>query len=405
MSDSTKHPIGRSRLCAREALSTHLVRAKADDRPSLEKLEPGCIYSVFDVVPAGMSLFLGLVSSEQIARNPGRTLADLVADPIPAPVHENTPLEIVKNRLEKEHLPALAVLNDSGDFVGAVTQTSLIDALLKRENELLLDASQRHAEWSTDRNPSLSWSEQLRSLSLATRSLLRIMNTIKLERHLLENSLEYLTHLLSARYGAIGIFDEQGQLAEFIYTGLSEEQAQRIEHWPEGKGLLGRALVRNQILRLQNLHEHPHAAGFPPGHPPMRNLLAVSISHEGQTYGRIYLCDKTNGAPFSGEDELLVATFADTLALAIRNIWNQEGRRRAEEQLRIAASVFENSSEGILIADADTNIVMVNRALTTITGYSEDEVIGQRPSMFSSGRHDRKFYREMWRNLNETGQW
>jgi diguanylate cyclase (GGDEF)-like protein/PAS domain S-box-containing protein len=405
MSDSTNHPIGRSRLCAREALTDQLTRAKADDRPSREELVPGCIYSVFDVLPAGISLFLGLVSSEQIARNPDQILADLVVDPIPAPVHENTPLEIVKSRLENEHLAALAVFNDSGDFIGAVTQTSLIDALLKREKELLSDESHRHAELSTNRDPSPSWSEQLRSLSLATRSLLRIMNTIKLERHLLESSLEYLTRLLSARYGAIGIFDEQGQVAEFIYTGLSEEQAQRIEHWPEGKGLLGRALARNQFLRLQNLHEHPHAAGFPPGHPPMRNLLAVSISHNGETYGRLYLCDKTDGGFFDGDDELLVATFADTLALAIRNIWNKEGRRRAEEQLRIAASVFETSSEGILITDAKANIVMVNRALTTITGYSKDEVIGRKPSMFSSGRHDRQFYRQMWLSLDESGQW
>lgn len=117
MSDSTNHPIGRSRLCAREALTDQLTKAKADDRPSREELEPGCIYSVFDVLPAGISLFLGLVASEQIARNPDRILADLVVDPIPAPVHENTPLEIVKNRLENEHLAALAVFNDGGDFL------------------------------------------------------------------------------------------------------------------------------------------------------------------------------------------------------------------------------------------------------------------------------------------------
>lgn len=405
MSNPISHSTERSRLCARDALTGQLIKTRADERPSPEDLVPGLVYGVFDVLPAGISLFLGLVSSEQIAQNPERILADLLPNPIPAPVHENTPLEIVKSRLENEQLAALPVFNDSGDFIGAVTQSSLLNALLKREQELLSDAQHREAGLPPSRAFSLSWSEQLRTLSLATRSLLRIMNTITLERHLLEGSLEYLTRLSLARYGAIGIFDEQGQLAEFIHIGLSEDQAQRIGRWPEGKGLLGKTLATNHILRLQNLNEHPHAAGFPPGHPPMRNLLAVSISHDGQTYGRIYLCDKTNGAPFSGDDELLVATFADTLALAIRNIWNQEGRRRAEEQLRIAASVFENSSEGILITDADANIVMVNRALTTITGYSEDEVIGQKPSIFSSGRHDREFYREMWRSLNETGQW
>ncbi|HYE34454.1 EAL domain-containing protein [Methylocaldum sp.] len=405
MSDQTKHPVELSKLCAREALTDQLIRAGADSRPSLQELLPGGVYGVFDFLPAGISLFLGLVSSEQIAMNPERILADLVPVPIPAPVHENTPLEVVKGRLESEHLAALAVVNDHADFIGAVTQTSLLNALLNREQELLAEARRSYADLPTNRRQSASWPEQLKSLSLATRSLLRIMNTITLERHLLESSLEYLTRLLSARYGAIGILDEHGQLTEFIHTGLSEEQAQHIGKWPEGKGLLGVPLVQNQILRLENLNESPHAAGFPPGHPPMRNLLAVSISHAGQIYGRLYLCDKTDGRFFDGDDELLVATFADTLALAIRNVWNQEGRRRAEEQLRIAASVFETSSEGVIITDAKANIVMVNRALTTITGYSEDEVIGRKPSMFSSGRHDQDFYREMWRSLDETGQW
>lgn len=66
-------------------------------------------------------------------------------------------------------------------------------------------------------------------------------------------------------------------------------------------------------------------------------------------------------------------------------------RKRMEGQLRIAAQVFENSHEGILITDADTRIISVNRAFSEITGYSAEDALRQNPSFLSSGRHDPDF--------------
>jgi diguanylate cyclase (GGDEF)-like protein/PAS domain S-box-containing protein len=80
-------------------------------------------------------------------------------------------------------------------------------------------------------------------------------------------------------------------------------------------------------------------------------------------------------------------------------------RKRTEAQLRITASVFENSQEGILITDAGNNIVEVNAAFTRITGYGRDEAIGRNPRMLGSGRQDSAFYQEMWRSLQQDGHW
>lgn len=79
-------------------------------------------------------------------------------------------------------------------------------------------------------------------------------------------------------------------------------------------------------------------------------------------------------------------------------------RRLAEEQLRIAAMAFE-SRRGIVVSDANNVIVGVNRAFTTLTGYSPAEVVGKTPAMFSSGRHGPAFYRSMWQALNEQHYW
>ena len=80
-------------------------------------------------------------------------------------------------------------------------------------------------------------------------------------------------------------------------------------------------------------------------------------------------------------------------------------RRVAEEKLRLAARVFENSGEGIIITDADSNILMVNAAFTAATQYTAEEVIGKNPRILSSGEQDAEFYRNMWRALGENGEW
>jgi len=80
-------------------------------------------------------------------------------------------------------------------------------------------------------------------------------------------------------------------------------------------------------------------------------------------------------------------------------------RKRADERQRLAASVFENTSEGILITDVEGMIQFVNPAFTAITQYEAKEAIGQNPRILSSGRHDRPFYEAMWGALQEFGHW
>ncbi|MGZ4995594.1 MAG: putative bifunctional diguanylate cyclase/phosphodiesterase [Methylobacter sp.] len=80
-------------------------------------------------------------------------------------------------------------------------------------------------------------------------------------------------------------------------------------------------------------------------------------------------------------------------------------RKRVEEKLRLAATVFENTLEGILITDAKTNIISVNQALCSITGYSAEEIIGNTPNIIKSERHSHAFFRQLWDILNKAGQW
>jgi diguanylate cyclase (GGDEF)-like protein/PAS domain S-box-containing protein len=79
--------------------------------------------------------------------------------------------------------------------------------------------------------------------------------------------------------------------------------------------------------------------------------------------------------------------------------------RESEEQMRLAASVFEGTSEAILISSPENRILSVNHAFCTMTGYDESELVGKDPRLQKSGRHDAAYYQAMWSSLQNTGQW
>lgn len=80
-------------------------------------------------------------------------------------------------------------------------------------------------------------------------------------------------------------------------------------------------------------------------------------------------------------------------------------RKQNQQELRLVAEVFRNSSEGIVITDPQGVIVKVNDAYCDIMGYARDEVIGAKPSKVKSERHDHEFYRLMWQSLTKDGYW
>jgi len=80
-------------------------------------------------------------------------------------------------------------------------------------------------------------------------------------------------------------------------------------------------------------------------------------------------------------------------------------RKESQEKLQLSSRVFNSTSEGITITDANKVIIDINPAFSDITGYSREEAIGQNPSILSSGKQSPEFYKEMWQKINEEGHW
>ncbi|MBF0217906.1 MAG: EAL domain-containing protein [Gammaproteobacteria bacterium] len=80
-------------------------------------------------------------------------------------------------------------------------------------------------------------------------------------------------------------------------------------------------------------------------------------------------------------------------------------RKTAEAQQTLAASVFANISEGVIITDTKGSLLDVNQSFSRITGYSRSEVLGKNPRFLKSGKHDPSFYEAMWCSLSQKGFW
>ncbi len=71
----------------------------------------------------------------------------------------------------------------------------------------------------------------------------------------------------------------------------------------------------------------------------------------------------------------------------------------------LAALIYQNSSQAMSISDAKNRIISVNPAFTTITGHTENDVIGKDPEILNSRRHDKLFYQQLWDTVNKEGHW
>ena len=185
--------------------------------------------------------------------------------------------------------------------------------------------------------------KQSQLLHEATLHLLSLLATSRLEQDLLQRGLETLAAILQARYGAITLTDQTGKLQLFVHTGMTREDAATIGHPPQGRGLLG----VNIPLRLDDISRDPRSAGFPLHHPPMKSLLSVNFSHDGKTYGRVYLSEKHDGSCFTQEDQRLLARFADAFAQML-------AYHRSQIELEHRANALSEISQALMAITGDT---------------------------------------------------
>lgn len=181
----------------------------------------------------------------------------------------------------------------------------------------------------------------------------------------LRRIVETAAGLVDARYGALGVIGETGTMAEFIPVGLEEAEIAKIDHWPEGRGLLGELIAHPGPLRLADIAAHPGSSGFPDGHPPMRSFLGVPVRIRDEVYGNLYLTEKRGGGQFDEEDEAAVVALAAAAGVAIKNARLYEEAQRSQQWLRASAEVTRRLLSG---PDPDEVLDLVTQHVLEMSG-------------------------------------
>ena len=101
----------------------------------------------------------------------------------------------------------------------------------------------------------------------------------------------------------------------------------------------------------------------------------------------------------------LNCVYSEGSSVLTARIHDISDRKLRDEETRLAASVFNGTTEGIAITDARGVILQVNKAFTEITGFDSDEVLGKTPRLLKSDYHDDAFYQAFWSDLTTKGVW
>ncbi len=135
-----------------------------------------------------------------------------------------------------------------------------------------------------------------------------------------EKVLEEARLITGARYAALGVLNpERTELARFLTSGIEPEAHRAIGELPRGRGVLGVLIEDPRPLRLADVGSHRQSFGFPYGHPDMGTFLGVPVVIRGQTWGNLYLTEKSDGQAFTQADEDAVGVLAQFAATAIDN--------------------------------------------------------------------------------------
>lgn len=143
-------------------------------------------------------------------------------------------------------------------------------------------------------------------------------------------------------------------------------------------------------------------------------VLATAVSGADQLFDR--LVDRINANFHAVHDDITLALVSLPLPAghahghehAAGSLGEERSTARPRESnasVTAALAVLENTDHGYLLTDREQQILYVNPAFTTITGYSAAEAVGQTPRMLHSGRQGADFYRRMWSALENTGCW
>ena len=192
-------------------------------------------------------------------------------------------------------------------------------------------------------------------LSLLSEASLRINESLDFDA-VMQGVLDSACSLTGARYGVMALLDQGGQVQDFLTSGMTAAESERLCTMPDANQLFEYLSGISEPLRIPDLVDRARSLGLVEFQPPLPAdhpvpFLASPVFHRGERLGNIFLADKDGGAEFTRTDEETLVMFASQAALVIANVRTHRDEQRARNDLE---TLVNTSPVGVAVFDTRT---------------------------------------------------
>ncbi|MCB2155257.1 PAS domain S-box protein [bacterium] len=233
-----------------------------------------------------------------------------------------------------------------------------------------------------------------------TYEITEAVNRVENLRELYSSIRECLGTVIDTENFHICLYDPITDIFEVPYDTDKYDQQVRFTAQELGRGLSAYVfrtgkplLVNEEDLEELNRQGEVELVGT-----PCEQWLGAPLITDRGTIGVVVVQNYDKGLCYTQGDVEIMSFISGQIANAI------ERKRIQIERRRLAAAV-DQAGEAILITSTEGIIEYVNPAFERVTGYTENEIVGQTLAIVKSGKHPEEFWVDMWNTIKGGEVW
>ncbi|MCX7192588.1 MAG: diguanylate cyclase [Proteobacteria bacterium] len=215
-----------------------------------------------------------------------------------------------------------------------------------------------------------------------------------------DNMVQLASYICKTPIAAISLVDEQRQWFKAI-TGIDARETPRSVAFCAHAILQDDAMIVPDATKDERFFDNPLVASA----PDIRFYAGFPlITSQGYHLGTLCVIDRIPRVLDASQLDA-IKVLADNVMAHLDLRLSHKHIRQYADDMKLAATIFQSSSEAMVVTDADNRIITVNPAFTKLTGYTGNEVIGKNPNLLKSDKQPKEFYQQMWHLLKTKGHW